>query len=105
VKPTDYAALRSGLVRRLEDVYAVCVTAETALAAQNADHDAEIARALRAGVSEVVAADIEPAVQLIKTCADRAAIRDGRGTSARSQRANAPASATRSSDPSRCDGV
>jgi hypothetical protein len=48
VKPTDYAALLSGLVRRLDNAYAVCVTAETALAAQNADHAAEIARCLRA---------------------------------------------------------
>jgi len=59
VKPTDCAALLSALVRRLEDAYAVCVTAETALAAQNADHDAEIARCLRAGVSEVVAAELQ----------------------------------------------
>jgi hypothetical protein len=51
VKPTDYAALLSGLVRRLEDAYAVCVTAQTALAAQNADQDAEIARCLRAARS------------------------------------------------------
>jgi len=59
VKPTDYAALLSSLVRRLEDAYAVCVTAECALAAQNADHDAEIARCLRAGVSETIAAELQ----------------------------------------------
>jgi len=59
LRPTDYAALLSGLVRGLEDAYAVCVTAETALAAQNADHDAEIARALRAGVSETIAAELQ----------------------------------------------
>ena len=59
MKPTDHAALLSGLVRRLEDAYAVCVTVETALAAQNADHDAEIARCLRAGVSESIAAELQ----------------------------------------------
>jgi hypothetical protein len=48
VKPTNYDSLVSGLVRRLEDAYAVCVTAEFALVAQNADHAAEIARCLRA---------------------------------------------------------
>lgn len=56
--PTDPAALRSRLVRRLEDAYAVCVTVEVALVAQNADHDTEIVRCLRAGVSEVIAGEL-----------------------------------------------
>jgi len=56
---TNMRALLVQLVRRLEGVYAVCVTAETALAAQNADRDAEIARCLRAGVSETIAAELQ----------------------------------------------
>jgi hypothetical protein len=54
----ELIALLAGVARRLEDAYAVCVTAELALAAQNADRDAEIARSLRAGVSEVIAAEL-----------------------------------------------
>jgi hypothetical protein len=52
-------ALLTQLVRRLEGIYAVCVTAEVALTGQNADHDAEIARSLRAGVSEAIAAELQ----------------------------------------------
>jgi hypothetical protein len=54
----DIVALLSALVHRLEGVYAGCVTAEVALTGQNADHDAEIARCLRAGVSETLAAEL-----------------------------------------------
>ena len=53
------AALLARLAHRLEDAYAACVTAEVALTAQNADHDAEIARSLRACVSEPIAAELQ----------------------------------------------
>jgi len=55
----ELAALLLRLARRLEDAYAACVTAEVALTAQNADHDAEIARSLRASVSEPIAAELQ----------------------------------------------
>jgi hypothetical protein len=61
---SDVHSLRVGLARRLEDAYAVCVTAETALAAQNADYDAEIgpvpARCSKCGTrgAEVIAVSI-----------------------------------------------
>jgi hypothetical protein len=45
---SDTGGFLVGLASRLEDAYAVCVTAEFALVAQNADHAAEIARCLRA---------------------------------------------------------
>lgn len=56
---TDLDTLLLRLARRLEDAYATCVAAEVALAAQNADHDAEIARSLRAGVSERIAVELQ----------------------------------------------
>ena len=55
----DLIAFLAGVSRRLQDAYAACVTAEIALSAQNADHDAEIARSLRAGVSEAIAAELQ----------------------------------------------
>ena len=58
MKPTDHAAVLTALAHRLDDVYAICVTAETALTAQNADRDTEIARCLRAGVSDVISAEL-----------------------------------------------
>jgi hypothetical protein len=58
ISATDIPTLLARLARMLEDVYAVSVTAETALLAQNADRDIEIARCLRVGVSEVVAVEL-----------------------------------------------
>lgn len=55
----ELIALLAGVARRLEDAYAVCVTAELALAAQNADQDTEIAHCLRAGVSEAIATELQ----------------------------------------------
>jgi hypothetical protein len=81
----ESVALLAGVIRRLEGAYAVCTTAELALAAQNADHDAEIARSLRAGVSGIIAAEL----QRIRRAAARL---DGKRPRARSV-ASAPSKA------------
>jgi hypothetical protein len=54
----ELTALLTEVARRLEDAYATCVTVEIALAAQNADHNAEIARCLHAGVAEPIAVEL-----------------------------------------------
>jgi hypothetical protein len=105
VKPTDYAALLSRLVRRLDDAYAVCVTAEKGILSAQRDWESNDFAAVVQKLDEIEREArelIEPALQLIKTCADRAAIRGGRETSARSQHANVPASATQRPGPSGC---
>jgi len=56
---SDIKTLLTQVVRRLDGAYAVCLTAEVALTGQNADRDVEIARCLRAGVSEVIAAELQ----------------------------------------------
>jgi hypothetical protein len=55
----DTRTLLTQLVCRLESAYAVCVTAEVALTGQSADHDVEIARCLRTGVSETIATEVQ----------------------------------------------
>jgi len=60
MKPdADIRALLVRLAQRLEDARAICTVAEVALTGQNADRDAEIARRLRAGVAETLAAELQ----------------------------------------------
>ena len=62
----------SALVRRLQTIYGIAVTAEAALRQQAADQDVEIADCLRAGVCDPVADQARDLEAFIEHCRAKA---------------------------------
>jgi hypothetical protein len=62
----------SALVRRLQTIYGIAVTAEAALRHQAADQNVEIADSLRAGVCDPVADEARDLEAFVEHCTAKA---------------------------------